>query len=93
MRYLKRLLAAVYIYLAVFAAVCLLLWIVTRDEPSYLIAGVFGAAGVESVVGAIIKQSEIKSAEKIQKKEIEAAAETQQEDETAAESQQNDKAQ
>lgn len=93
MRYLKRLLAAVYIYLAVFAAVCLLLWIVTRDEPSYLIAGVFGAAGIESIVGAIIKQSEIKSAEKMQKKEIDAAAETQQEEESAAESQQNDKAQ
>lgn len=71
MRYLKRLLAAVYIYLAVFAAVCLLLWIVTRDEPSYLIAGVFGAAGIESIVGAIIKQSEIRAEKTLQNRSAE----------------------
>lgn len=58
MRYLKRLLAAIYGFLGAFAVVCLIMWAVTGDEPTALIAGVFAAAGVESAVGGIIKLSE-----------------------------------
>lgn len=86
MRYLKRLLAAVYIYLAVFAAICLVLWIVVRDEPSYLIAGVFGAAGIESIVGAIIKQSEIRAEKTLRNRSAE-------DDPAAISQQENDKVQ
>lgn len=83
MRYLKRLLAAIYLYLGIFAAVCLVLWIITRDEPAALIAGVFGAAGIESVVGAIIKQSEIRAEKALQKRSAE--------DESAAEAQRDER--
>jgi hypothetical protein len=64
MRFLKRLLVAIYGFLGVFAVVCLMLWVVTGDEPVTLITGVFAAAGVESVVGGIIKFKEAKEATK-----------------------------
>ena len=64
MRYLKKLLLAVYIYLAVFGAICLILWAFLREEPQALIAGVFGAAGVESIIGGMMKLKEIKSESK-----------------------------
>ena len=38
--------------------VCLLLWCITGDEPTTLITGVFAAAGVESIVGGLIKWKE-----------------------------------
>jgi len=60
-RFLKRLLCALYLYLAVFAAACLLLWCVRGEEPSALIAAVFGAAGTESVVGAWIRLGELRA--------------------------------
>ncbi len=56
MRFLKKLLIAVYIFLAIFAVMCLILWCVTGDEPSTLITGVFAAAGIESIVGAFLKK-------------------------------------
>ncbi len=58
MRFLKRLLVAIYAFLGGFAVVCLLLWCITGDEPTALITGVFAAAGVESVVGGLIKWKE-----------------------------------
>ncbi len=61
MRFLKKLLVSIYTYLAVFAAVCLILWIFRGDEPSTLIMAVFGAAGVESMVGGILKFREIQA--------------------------------
>ncbi len=59
MRYLKRLLAGIYIYLGVFGLLCYISWFFTRDEPTALITAVFGAAGIESIVGAIIKLREL----------------------------------
>ena len=55
MRFLKKLLISLYIYLAVFAAVCLVLWVWRGDEPHTLITAVFGAAGIESIIGGIMK--------------------------------------
>lgn len=55
MRFLKRLLVSIYVFLGVFAALCLVLWAVTGNEPTALITGVFAAAGVESMVGGVIK--------------------------------------
>ena len=59
MRYLKKLLISVYIYLGIFAIAVYIGWLITGDEPSALIAGVFGAGGIESLVGGIIKFREI----------------------------------
>jgi len=59
MRYLKRLLVGIYVYLGVFGLMCYISWFFTRDEPTALITAVFGAAGIESIVGAIIKIREL----------------------------------
>lgn len=59
MRYLKRMLLGIYLYLALFAAVCLAVWAIRGEEPAALIAGVFGAAGIESIIGGIMKLNEI----------------------------------
>ena len=83
MRFLKKLLLAVYIYLAVFGAICLILWACLREEPQALIAGVFGAAGVESIIGGMMKLKEIKSEAKTlrdRSEERDSAAKTQRED-------------
>ena len=83
MRYLKKLLLAVYIYLAVFGAICLILWACLREEPQALIAGVFGATGVESIIGGLMKLNEISSESKTlqsRSEETESAAKTQRED-------------
>ena len=83
MRYLKKLLLAVYIYLAVFGSICLILWACLREEPQALIAGVFGAAGVESIIGGIMKLNEIKSESRTlrdRSEETESAAKSQRED-------------
>lgn len=83
MRYLKKLLLAVYIYLAVFGAICLILWACLREEPQALIAGVFGAAGVESIIGGLMKLNEIKSESRTlrdRSEEHDSAAQSQRED-------------
>lgn len=61
MRFLKKLLVSLYVYLAVFAVVCLVLWVVRGDEPHTLITAVFSAAGVESIIGGIMKVKEKKT--------------------------------
>ncbi len=61
MRFLKKLLLGVYIFLALFSVVTLILFLVTGNEPSTLVASVFGVAGVESMLGAIIKTKENKN--------------------------------
>jgi uncharacterized membrane protein YeiB len=61
MRFLKKLLISLYVYLAVFAVVCLVLWVVRGDEPHTLITAVFSAAGVESIIGGIMKVKEKKT--------------------------------
>lgn len=58
MRFLKRLLVSIYTFLGSFSVVCLLLWCITGDEPTTLITGVFAAAGIESIVGGLIKWKE-----------------------------------
>lgn len=60
MRYLTRLLTAVYIYIGVFFAVCLVCWIVTGEEPAALIAGISAATGVESIIAGCIRIKEIR---------------------------------
>ena len=83
MRFLKKLLLAIYAYLAVFGAICLILWACMREEPQALIAGVFGAAGVESIIGGMMKLKEIKTESKSlqnRSNEYDSAAESQRED-------------
>lgn len=58
MRFMKKLLLAVYLYIGIFGVVCLVMWIITHEEPTSLIAGVFGAAGVESLISGIMRMSE-----------------------------------
>lgn len=64
MRFLKKLLVSIYLFLAIFSVVCLVLWIIRGDEPETLIMAVFGAAGVESVIGGMMKIIESKSESK-----------------------------
>lgn len=69
MRFLKKLLISIYVYLALFAVVCMVMWILRGDEPHTLITAVFSAAGVESVIGGIIKYRESKEQSKAQSEE------------------------
>lgn len=69
MRFLKKLLVSIYVYLALFAVVCMVMWILRGDEPHTLITAVFSAAGVESVIGGIIKFRESKEQSKAQSEE------------------------
>lgn len=64
MRFLKKMLVSIYLFLAIFAVVCLVLWIIYGDEPETLIMAVFGAAGIESVIGGMMKIIESKSESK-----------------------------
>jgi len=64
MKYLKRLLCGIYLFLGAFALICLILWAVKGYEPTALIAGVFAAAGVESLIGGIMKINEIREERK-----------------------------
>lgn len=61
MRFLKRLLVSIYIFVGVFAVACFIGWCVTGNEPAALIAGVCGATGIESVVGGMMKIREVKA--------------------------------
>lgn len=69
MRYLTRLLTAVYIYIGVFFAVCLICWIVTGEEPTALIAGISAATGVESIIAGCIRIKEIREEMKREEKD------------------------
>ena len=60
MRFLKILLTCLFSFLAVFAVACLVIWVILRDLPDTLVIAVFGVAGVESMVGGIIKTKERK---------------------------------
>lgn len=55
MRWMKKLLLSIYLYMGVFFGICLILWIVTGDEPSALIMGISAAVGVESVAAGAIR--------------------------------------
>lgn len=60
MRWMKKLLLSIYIYMGIFFGVCLILWIVTGEEPSSLIMGISAAVGVESVAAGVIRVFENK---------------------------------
>ena len=70
MRYLKRLLTSIYIFLGAFTIACFIAWLIIRDEPTALIAGVFAGVGIESIVAGIIKIREIKAEKELREKEI-----------------------
>ena len=59
MRFLKKLLVSIYLFLGIFSVVVLLLWVATGDEPDTLITAVFAASGVEFIVSALMKLWEI----------------------------------
>lgn len=60
MRWMKKLLLGIYIYMAAFFAVCLVVWITTGEEPAALIAGISAAVGVESIAAGVIRIHENK---------------------------------
>lgn len=55
MRWMKKLLMGIYIYMAVFFGICLVVWIFTGNEPAALIAGISAAVGVESIAAGCIR--------------------------------------
>lgn len=67
MRWMKKLLLSIYLYMGIFFGVCLLLWIFTGDEPSALIMGISAAVGVESVAAGVIRVYENKELYKHEK--------------------------
>ena len=67
MRFMKRLLMGIYIYMGVFFGICLVVWIFTGNEPAALIAGVSAAVGVESIAAGIIRINENKEQNKHEK--------------------------
>lgn len=67
MRWMKKLLLGIYIYMGVFFGICLIVWIITRDEPTALIAGISAAVGVESIAAGVIRVYENKEQNKHEK--------------------------
>lgn len=61
MRFMKRLLLFVLLYLGIFGIACLAIFCVRGAEPQYLITAVFGSAGVELIISGAIKILEKKS--------------------------------
>lgn len=55
MRWMKKLLLGIYIYMGIFFAVCLVWWMVTGNEPSALITGISAGVGVESIAAGVIR--------------------------------------
>ena len=64
MRFMKRLLTAVYLYMGIFFALCLICWIITGNEPAALIAGISAAAGVESIIAGCMRMREMQEEQK-----------------------------
>ena len=69
MRWMKKLLLAIYVYMAVFFALCLAVWILTREEPSALIAGLSTAVGVESMTAGFMRIQEMRQEQKNREKD------------------------
>lgn len=55
MRFLKKFLIGIYIFLAVYSTAALVLYIFTGNEPVVLTGCVFGVVGAESLIGCYIK--------------------------------------
>ena len=60
MRWMKKLLLGIYIYMAVIFGLCFIMWVITKEEPVALIAGISAAVGVESVAAGVIRVHENK---------------------------------
>ena len=67
LRWMKKLLLGIYIYMGVFFGICLVVWIFTGNEPAALIAGVSAAVGVESIAAGIIRINENREQHKYEK--------------------------
>lgn len=67
MRWMKKLLLSIYLYMGIFFGVCLILWIITGEEPSSLIMGISAAVGVESVAAGVIRIYENKQNNEFEK--------------------------
>ena len=67
MRWMKKLLLSIYLYMGVFFGICLILWIFTGEEPSSLIMGISAAVGVESMAAGVIRVYENKEQQKHEK--------------------------
>lgn len=67
MRYLKKLLSAVLIYIAVFLPFIAILQAVTGYDYSPAYAAVTGVGAVELIVGCIIKVTEAREESKLRK--------------------------
>ena len=67
MRYMKRLLTGIYLYMGAFFAACYVSWLITGNEPAALIAGVSAAVGVESIAAGIIRINENREQNKHEK--------------------------
>lgn len=67
MRWMKKLLLGIYIYMGVFFGICLLWWMITGNEPAALIAGISAAVGVESVAAGVIRVYEQKQTNEFEK--------------------------
>ena len=67
MRYMKRLLTGIYLYMGAFFTACYVSWLITGNEPAALIAGVSAAVGVESIAAGIIRINENKEQHKHEK--------------------------
>ena len=67
MRYMKRLLTGIYLYMGVFFSACYVSWLITGNEPAALIAGVSAAVGVESIAAGIIRINENREQHKHEK--------------------------
>lgn len=67
MRWMKKLLMGIYIYMGVFFGICLVLWLIVGEEPSSLIMGISAAVGVESVAAGVIRVYENKEQQKHEK--------------------------
>lgn len=59
MKFLKKMLIAIYVYLGVFGVAMGILFFLTGVIPDTLIQCVFAGAGIESIVGAIMKVKEL----------------------------------
>lgn len=55
MRWMKRLLLAIYLYMGILFAACYVSWLITGEEPTSLIMGVSAAVGVESIAAGAIR--------------------------------------
>lgn len=75
MRYLKKLLSAVLIYIAAFLPFVAILQAVTGYDFSAAYAAVTGVGAVELIVGCVIKIVEAKEESKLRKEERDDAGE------------------